>query len=169
MSVEMPGTFEMTGLWICARLCRRFPLDQILSVHMLQVLMPNPSLNRTARRRRLRAVRSAPVSLVRQASPMKAIRTWGLRIIAALMAVVAVRAVIAVAETGREHLRVTLSPAQYSWLGTVVVAVVLLGYSFVFAIASSPRFSSSAQLWLVVSALLLGGVGLFAVYALGAA
>ena len=100
---------------------------------------------------------------------MKAIRIWGLRIIAALMAVFAVRAVIAVAEAGREHLRVALSPTQYSWLGAVVVAVVLVGSSFGFAIASSPRLTSSAQLWLVVSALLLAGVGLFVVYALGAA
>ena len=42
-----------------------FPIERILSVDMLEVLTPNLSLNRTARRRRLRAVRSRPVSLVR--------------------------------------------------------------------------------------------------------
>jgi len=42
-------------------------------------MWPNPSLNRTPRWRRLRAARSAPVSLVRWASAMASSVSYGAR------------------------------------------------------------------------------------------
>ena len=100
---------------------------------------------------------------------MERVRTWGLRVIAAVLGAGAALMAMVAIEADWPRLRFTRTPIEYSGVAAASFAVFLLGCGLVALVASSPRLSDVTQVRLASGLLIAICIGLVAFgYAVGA-